>query len=71
MNDYEYIGKKQWDSYARRIEKRNLKTCGKSLMASGIARRARKYIIELRLDTNSMVVRKGWRKAMQDDSQDD
>lgn len=60
----EVIKGKQWDSYARRIERRNLKANGSSLSAASITMRARGYIVDIRNDEGTMVVRKGWREAM-------
>ena len=51
----EMITQKQWDSYARRIERRKLKLNGCSLSAASISRRANCFIVD---------VRKGWREAM-------
>jgi hypothetical protein len=62
MEDTEFVTDEKWFGYAMRIEKRNLKERGSSLTFTGIARRARKYVIEIR--DNGAIVRKGWRKAM-------
>jgi hypothetical protein len=64
MNDIEYISRKQWFSYARRIEKRNLKETGRSLTYTGIQQRARSFVVSIQIDTDTMIVKKGWRDAM-------
>lgn len=61
--DYEYINSKQWQSYAKRVERANMKANGQSLTFGGIASRANQFIVELRGE-GTMVVRKGWREAM-------
>ena len=58
----ERITPKQWESYARRVEKQRMKENGKSLTAAGIARHANHCICEIQNDL--MIVRKGWRQAM-------
>ena len=60
--DTEFITHRQWDNYAKRIEKRNLRQHGSSLTFTGIARRASGFIVEIRAE--GMVVYKGWREAM-------
>ena len=59
----EYIKGRTWDSYARRLERANMRRCGRSLTAGGIAAGARGYIVELR-ESDIMIVRAGWRDAM-------
>jgi hypothetical protein len=61
--DTEWISIRQWHSYARRIERRNMRQCGASLSATAIARRASAAIVEIQ--TERMRVRAGWRQAMQ------
>jgi TFIIF-interacting CTD phosphatase-like protein len=63
----EYVTYKQFDSMAKRIEKKNLKQYGRSLSFSGIARRAYSYIVELQDDHKCMIVKEGWREAMKKD----
>lgn len=58
----EVVTHRQWDSYATRIERKNLREHGRSLCRTAIARRAYDHIIEIREDT--MIVRPGWREAM-------
>lgn len=64
MKETEYVTSCQWESYARRIENKNLKETGTSLTATGIARRAYSHIIET--DRGIMLVKKGWREAMEE-----
>jgi len=59
----EWIAIRQWDSYARRIERRHLRQYGTSLASTAIARRASAFIVEIQ--TARMLVRAGWRQAMQ------
>jgi len=66
MTETEMITGRQWDSYARRIERRNLKTNGVSLSAASIKMRAREYIVDIRLGEQTMLVCKGWRAAMRE-----
>lgn len=66
MTETEMITGRQWDSYARRIERRNLKTDGVSLSAGSIKMRVRGYIVDIRLGEQTMLVRKGWRAAMRE-----
>ncbi len=58
----EFITHRQWDNYAKRIEKRNLRQHGSSLTFTGISRRASGFIREIRAE--GMIVYKGWREAM-------
>lgn len=60
--DTEFITHRQWDNYAKRIEKRNLRQHGSSLTFTGIARRESGFIREIRAE--GMVVYNGWREAM-------
>lgn len=60
----EYVTFREWDSYARRIERANLRRDGRSLSFTGIAARAQKHIIECQ--RGGMVVRPGWRQAMRE-----
>lgn len=63
----EVVTHRQWDSYAARIERKNLKEHGHSLSRASIAYRANAYIIEIREDT--MIVRTGWREAMRNEDE--
>ena len=58
----EFITHRQWDNYAKRIEKRNLRQHRSSLTFTGISRRASGFIREIRAE--GMVVYNGWREAM-------
>jgi hypothetical protein len=60
--DTEFITHRQWDNYAKRVEKRNLRQHGSSLTFTAIAHRASAFIVEIR--SEGMIVRKGWREAM-------
>ncbi|MHC4621721.1 MAG: hypothetical protein ACYTEQ_28605 [Planctomycetota bacterium] len=60
----ELVTYKQWDDQAKRIERHNLRRSGESLTFTAIERRASKYILEIRDDQKTMVVKKGWRAAM-------
>jgi hypothetical protein len=60
--DTEFITHRQWDNYAKRIEKRNLRQHGSSLTFTGISRRASGFIVEIRAE--GMIVYKGWRETM-------
>ena len=62
--DTEFVTHLQWQSYAKRIERANLKASGTSLTFTGIAHRASGYIVEIWDDEGGMIVRKGWREAM-------
>ena len=61
--DTEWISIRQWNSYARRIERRRLRQYGMSWSSTTIARRASAYIVEIQ--TERIRVRTGWRQAMQ------
>lgn len=58
----EFITHEQWDNYARRIERENLKKHGRSLSFSGIGRRASACIVDIQ--ERGMVVQVGWRQVM-------
>lgn len=62
--DTEFVTHRQWNGYASRIQNANLKKHGTSLTATGIARRASTFILDIQNDRNGMVVKKGWREAM-------
>lgn len=66
MSKTEFVTDRQWDSYARRLEKKNLKERGESLTAGSIARRANRFVVDVRPDQKGMIVEVGWRLAMQD-----
>ena len=67
MTDTEFVTDRQWDNYARRIEKRNLRLYGHSLTFTGIARRANAFIVDIRSDQKGMIVLVGWREAMKEE----
>lgn len=60
----EAITYRQWDNYAKWLEKQNLKTKGRSLSFSSIAMGANNFIIEIQSDLKMIIVRRGWREAM-------
>lgn len=60
----ETISGRQWDSFARRIERATLKACGRSLTAASISTRARHHIVEVRDDGDVLIVTPGWRDTM-------
>lgn len=62
--NYEYVNNTKIESYAKRIEKKNLKTKGISLSFSAIARRANCFVIEIMDKT--VIIRNGWRNAMKE-----
>lgn len=59
---FEWITRQQWDRYAKRIEKANLRRFGKSLNFTSISRHAMQYIIEVR--DNNILVREDWKSMM-------
>jgi hypothetical protein len=61
--DTAWITIRQWQSYARRLERRHLRQEGVSWSATTIAQRARACIVEIQ--TERIHVRAGWRCAMQ------
>ena len=68
-NQIEFVTNRQWDNYAKRIEKRHLLESGHSPTFTGIARRAYPFIIEVYGDQDGMLVRPGWRAAMSKDAE--
>lgn len=68
MHQTETVTHRQWDNYARRIEKKNLREKGRSLTYSAIARRANDHILEL-LDDKTMLVTPGWREKMKQEEE--
>lgn len=64
MSNTEFVTNRQWNSYACRIQNANLKKYGTSLSATGIARRASIFIIDIQNDRDGMIVKTGWREAM-------
>ena len=60
----EIVTGKQWDSYAQRVYREQMKRDGHSVTASTIARRAGHLIIEIYHGEDKMLVRPGWREAM-------
>jgi hypothetical protein len=63
-----WITIRQWRSYARRLERRHLRQGGRSWSATTIASRARACIVEIQ--TERMLVRAGWRRAMHQAAED-
>ena len=61
--DTKWIAIRQWDSYARRVERRHLRQYSVSWSATTIAQRASAYMVEIQ--TERIRVRSGWRRAMQ------
>lgn len=68
MKETEFVTHKQWQSYALRIEKANLRDHGTSLSFSYFAKKARNHIIEIQDDRKGMIVTKGWQKTMKEES---
>ena len=66
--DTAWIAISQWDSYARRVERRHLRQYGMSWSATTIARRASAFIVEIQAER--ILVRTGWRLAMQQAGED-
>ena len=62
----EYIDSKRIASYAKRLEKQRRKEVGRSLTFTGIARAASPFIVEIQSDRDVIVIRTGWREAMQE-----
>jgi len=60
----EYVTSKQWESYAKRLERKNLKENGRSLTFIGIASGANGHIVEIQSDNGLMIVSSGWRESM-------
>ena len=58
----EFVTRRQWDSYASRIFRANMKRDGRSSGRLAIAARAQRHIIEVRDD--GMFVEAGWRESM-------
>ena len=67
--DTKWIAIRQWDSYARRIERRHLRQEGRSWSSTAIARRASGFIVEIQ--SERIRVRSGWRQAMQQAAEDE
>ena len=68
-NQTEFVTDRQWDGYARRLMKANLKAKHVSLTQIGISGGASSYIVEIRSDQKGMIVRTGWREAMKEKAQ--
>ena len=64
----EFVTNRQWDSYARRIEKANVRKYGHSITQSGIASRANKLIVDIQSDKNGMLVQIGWKDLMKQEA---
>lgn len=61
--DTKFISTRQWDSYARQLERANLKLHGKSRTATSIGMLARGAIKEVRED-GMLIVRSDWRDCL-------
>jgi len=59
-----FVSDRQWDSYARRCERNELKEHGTARAAVTISNVCGRYIIEERPDHKLVLVREGWREAM-------
>jgi hypothetical protein len=66
MLQAERVTYSQWDSYSRRVFRKRVKEHGHSLAPAAISRRVSDFIVELQPDTKTMLVRPGWREAMQE-----
>ena len=53
------------ERYAKSLERRMIKQCGCSLTFGAIARASNPFVIEIRPDQKIMIMREGWREAMQ------
>lgn len=60
----EFVTNRQWDGLARRIFKKNIKDRGQSQSEASISRRANTYIIDIQTDRKGLIVKVGWREAM-------
>jgi hypothetical protein len=61
----ETVNDKAVDQYAKRLERQMLKQYGCSLTFGTIARASNPFVIEIRPDQKIMIMREGWREAMQ------
>jgi len=59
-----YISGKQWQEYAQRIERDNLRSHSTSPSATAIRTRAQHFIVEKIKARNGLNVRDGWKNAM-------
>ena len=53
------------ERYAKSLERRTMKKYGCSLTFGTIARASNPFVIEIRPDQKIMIMREGWREAMQ------
>lgn len=60
----ERVSYQQWQGYAKRLEKQNLKQYGSSLSFSSIASSANSFVVELMDDYEIIIAKPGWREAM-------
>jgi hypothetical protein len=65
MRSAEFVTFKAWESYAKRLERANLKRDGRSLTWSSIASRANACVLDVQADRGGMLVRPGWRAVME------
>lgn len=61
--DTKFISSQQWGSYARQLERANLRLHGKSRTAASIGMLARSAIKEVRED-GTLIVRSDWRDCL-------
>ena len=55
----ERVSYRQWENYAKRLEKQNLKQHGRSLSFSSIASSARSFVIEIMDDYEIIIAKPG------------
>lgn len=60
----EFVTNHQWNSYAAKLERKHIREHRKSLTSGSIVQRAASYIVDLQPDKSGMVVKAGWRQAM-------
>ena len=62
----EFVTYRQWEGYARRLERTNLRNRSESLTAVGISRGAEDCIVEIQSDRGGILARAGWKAAMRE-----
>ena len=62
--DFATISSRQWKSYAKRLERKNLKQSGKSLSWGSIMDRANKHIVEIHDEW--LTVTGNWKATMKE-----
>lgn len=67
MMDTESVTHHQWDNYAKRLEKKNLREFGTSPTFTTISRKVNKFTVDIREE--GIIVHKGWRQAMKQAAQ--